>query len=289
MRRVRGILRVGVGLTSVVALVAAAGPVVAPFGPRELAGPAYAPPSWTHLLGTNDIGQDIFSQLVHGARGSLLVAVLAATITTVVATVVGAGGALLGGRTDRAVGHVLDVVLAFPGLPLIIVIGSLVDPTGPVLAVIIGFVGWPPLARLVRSQTQSLRSGGHVRAAHGFGRHPARVLTAHLVPPLAPILVAGFVEWAATAVSLEAGLALLGLGDPLAVSWGTMLNRALSQPGLYFTDLWLRWVLPTGVAITALVSGLTLTGVGLERWFDPREPSTPVEESTGILPGAIGP
>ncbi|MDQ3146857.1 MAG: ABC transporter permease [Actinomycetota bacterium] len=244
--------------------------MLAPHDPRAIAGDALERPSADHLLGTNDVGQDIFSGLLWGARSSLVVAVVAAGMTVLLATIIGAGAGLIGGWVDKVVARGLDVVLAFPGVPLIVLVAALAGTSRLAVILVVGLIGWPPLARLLRSQVLSLRQRGFVRAARGFGGGPGHVLRRHLVPALGPLLVAGFVEWAATAVFLEAGLAFLGLGDPTAVSWGNILNRALALPGLYFTGMWTWLVLPAGLAITVVVVGLTFIGVGLEPIFNRR-------------------
>lgn len=256
-----------IGLVAVVGLLA---PVLAPYDPQALSGDALERPSADHRLGTNDIGQDNLSGLVWGARSSLVVAVVAAAMAVLLATVIGAGAGLVGGWVDRAVGRGLDVLLAMPGVPLIVLVAALAGTSQLAVVLVVGLVGWPPLARLLRSQVLTLRQRGFVRAARGFGGGTGYVLRRHLVPALGPLLVTGFVEWAATAVFLEAGLAFLGLGDPTAVSWGNTLNRALVLPGIYFSGMWSWLVLPAGLAITVVVLGFTFVGVGLEPSFNRR-------------------
>lgn len=128
----------------------------------------------------------------------------------------------------------------------------------------IGAIRWPEMARVLRGQTLTLRERGFVAISRGFGGGLPWLLRRHLVPALAPLIVAGFITVAGLAVLMEAGLAFLGLSDPTAVSWGLILNRALLQPGLYFTPAWLWWVLPSGFAITLAVLAFTFLGVGLE-------------------------
>ncbi len=253
-----------------VAAVAVLAPLLAPYDPEAITGQALERPTRAHLLGTDDIGQDTFSGLIWGARSSLVAAVAAATLTVLLATLVGAGAGLVGGWVDRVVARGLDVLLALPGIPLIVLVAALAGPSRAAVILIVGLIGWPPLARLLRSQVLTLRGRGFVQAAQGFGGGPGYVLRRHVAPALGPLLVTGFVEWAAVAVVLEAGLAFLGLGDPTAVSWGSTLNRALAVPGLYFTGMWKWLVLPAGLGITVVVLGFTFIGVGLEPMFNRR-------------------
>ena len=261
---------IGGAIVGLLGLVAVFAPLIAPFDPRAPAGPSLAAPSWTHLLGTNDAGQDILSQLVWGARSSAIVALLAASIAIGIGVAVGATAGLLGGATDVVAMRCVDVFLAVPGLPLLILIAALAGPSRTTVILVIGAAGWPPVARVVRSLALTIGQRGYVAAARGFGSRRVYVIRRHLVPVLIPLAAANFVYWAATAVVLQAGLAFLGLNDPTEVSWGAILNRALAHEGIYFTSAWLWWVLPAGLAITLAALGLSFLGVGLEPRANPR-------------------
>lgn len=260
----------GLVLLGLLVLVAVLAPVLAPYPPRALTGGALEPPSGVHLLGTNDVGQDLFSQVVYGARASMTVAVGAATLAVLVASVVGVGAALRGGAVEVALLRVVDVALALPLLPLLVVVAALLGARRGTLVLVIGLLSWPGPARILRSQTRSLRQRGYVVLARGFGASTWQVAGRHLVPALGPYLVTAFVAVAGHAVLLEAGLAFLGLGDPTGVSWGLVLNEALAQPGLYFGAAWVWEVLPAGFAISLAVLGFALLGVGLEPALNPR-------------------
>ncbi|CAN5499286.1 ABC transporter permease [soil metagenome] len=271
MKVLRSPLVVAGGLL-VLALVAVAvfAPVLSPYDPRALAGDSLEEPSASHLLGTDSLGQDLLSQLIWGARNSLLIAMGAAVLATAVGLSVG----LLAGLGSRAVDtvamRVVDVFLAVPRLPLLVLIAALAGVNRTVLVLVIGLVAWPELARIVRIQTRTLRQRGFVVSARGFGGGRLYVVGRHLLPALAPILVVAFVTTAGQAVLMEAGLAFLGLSDPTAVSWGLLLNRALLFQGLYFTSVWVWWVLPVGFAITLTVLGFSFIGVGVEPALNPR-------------------
>lgn len=261
---------VGAGIVGALALLAILAPVVSPYSPQALSGPPLQPPSVHHLLGTNNLGQDILSQLIWGARPSLSVAVGAATLALLLGVVFGVGAAVLGGVVELVVMRVVDVFLALPLLPLLILVAALVGAHAEDLVLVIGLMSWPATARVLRSQTLSLRGRGFVQAAKGFGRGPSYVVRRHLVPALGPLLVSGFVAVAAHAVLLEAGLAFLGLSDPTSVTWGLVLNEALLQEGAYFSALWTWWALPAGLAVTLAVLGFTFIGIGVEHNFNPR-------------------
>lgn len=271
MRALRSpMLLSGAGIIAALVTVATLAPVLAPHHPKELSGDALQPPSADHLLGTNNLGQDILSQIIWGTRDSLPVAVGAASLAVVVGILIGVGAGLLGGATDTVAMRVVDVFLAIPRLPLLILVAALVGTSRASLTMLIGLITWPVLARKLRSQTLSLRQRGFVAAARGFGGGLAHVMRLHVVPALGPLVISSFILVAANAILLEASLAFLGLADPTGGGWGLMLNNALLQPGLYFTPVWLWWVLPAGFAIMVAVLGFSFLGVGLEPIINPR-------------------
>ena len=269
-RRREPLLWIGVAIVALVALVALLAPVLAPYDPRAVTGDSLAPPSGSHLLGTNDSGQDILSQLIWGARSSLVVGSLAALLAVAAGVLVGALAGLMRGVADVVVMRLTDVALALPALPLLILIVALAGPSRTTVVIVLALAGWPTVARIVRSQTLRLAGRGYVQAARGFGARPLYVIRRHVVPELAPLVAANLVYWTATAVLLQAGLAFLGLSDPTEVSWGGVLNRALEHQGVYFTSQWTWWVLPPGLAIALTAIGLAFIGFGLEPRSNPR-------------------
>jgi ABC-type dipeptide/oligopeptide/nickel transport system permease subunit len=263
-------IEVGVAVAVFMALVAVLGPIVTPYDPRAVTGPALVEPSAAHLLGTNDAGQDVLSQLLVGAQVSLVTGLVAAAAAVVIGVLVGAMAGLLGGGFDVSLMRCVDVLLALPALPLMILVAALVGPSRPTTVAVIAFAGWPPIARIVRSRTLTLVRRGFIGAASGFGAGRLYLIRRHVVVALLPLVAAAFVNWSATAITLEAGLAFLGLGDPTAVSWGSMLQRALDQDAIYVTGAWLWWVLPVGSLITLAAMGLAFLGVALEPTANPQ-------------------
>lgn len=261
-----------VGLVLVGAFLVAAvlAPWLAPYDPTAYSGNPLERPSAAHWLGTNDVGQDILSELIYGARISLLVGAVAGGLTLALATLVGLTAAYLGGWLDGLLMRLIDLLLAMPHLPLMVLVGAYLGPGLVNIILIIVLLGWMVPARVIRAQALSLRARGHVQAARLFGAGPAYVIRRHLIPAVAPILAATFVAQAGRAIGLEAGLAFLGLGDPSAKSWGLMIRYALNYKGIYFTPHWLWWLLPAGLCISLVILGLTFLGVALEDRLDPR-------------------
>jgi len=264
------LLMTGLGIVGVLGAVGLFAPWLAPYDPHAIAGPALVRPSLQHLLGTNDVGQDVLSQLMYGARRSLTVAFAAAALGTVIGVSLGAWAALKGGVTDLLLMRTVDVALAMPTLPLLILVAALARPSGVVVILSIALFSWPSIARIIRSQVMSVRERGYIMAAQGFGGGTLYLVRRHLVPATGPVIAAQFVDLAATAIMLGAGLGFLGLADANTPSWGSMLNRADAYPGIYDSLAWTWWILPSGLSITLAILGFAFLGLGLEPASNPR-------------------
>lgn len=252
------------------ALVALLAPWLAPYNPDAYSGAPLERPSTQHPLGTNDVGQDLLSELIYGTRISLLVGSIAGGLALVLAALVGMSAGYLGGWTDLLLMRLVDVLMAIPSVPLMILVAAYAGPSLPNLIVIIALLGWMIPARSVRAQVLSLRSRGHIQAATLFGAGPAYIIRRHLVPALGPILLALLVAQVGRAIVVEAGVAFLGLSDPTAKSWGMMIRYALNYRGIYLSPIWVWWLLPPSICISLLILGFTLLGVGLEERSDTR-------------------
>ena len=250
-------------------LVALAAPLLAPYDPHAFSGLSLERPSAAHPLGTNDAGQDILSELIYGARISLAVGLGAALGTVALGLLVGAVAGYAGGPLDALLMRLVDVMLTLPRLPLLILLAAFLGSGLVQTVAIISLLFWPYTARAVRAQVRSARQRCYVRMARQFGGGAGYVLRRHLLPAVAPLIAFGLVAAAGRAVAMEAGLAFLGLGDPMAKSWGLMMRFALNLPGLLLTDRWLWWLLPPGLCITLLVLALTYVGMGLEGRLHP--------------------
>lgn len=246
------------------------GSYLAPFSATELAGRSLEPPGGPHLLGTNQLGQDIASQLILGARASLLVAVLAGAGTVVIGSIVGVTAGWFPGWPSAVLMRVTDLVLVLPKLPLLLLVGALTGGSVLGLSVVISALFWPIAARIIRSQVLSLRTRTHVRAATGFGAGTRHQLRLHILPDLALLSVAEFIPAAGRAVALQAGLAFLGVGDPTEPSWGGMIRDAVNFQAVFITPAWTWWLIPPVLALVALIVGITLLGTAAERRLSPR-------------------
>lgn len=237
-------------------VVALLGKTAAPNDPEQVSDTVFQPPSVTHLLGTNDLGQDVFSQLVAGTRLSVFVGVSVATLSTVLAWAVGliSGYAPGGGFIIAA----SDLLLAIPALPLLVLLVAY-GGTGLAYTIIaMALLSWPAFARIVRSQVLSTRERDYVLAARAAGAGSLRVVTRHILPETVPVIVTKFVLTVRWAILIEATLAFLGLTDPGSISWGNMLNHAFRDPLLFTRNAWVWSALPPATAIVIVVLSLAL-------------------------------
>ena len=260
-----------IGLAVIVGLVLTAvfAPLLAPFDPTERVARPFLAPDGTHPLGTNDIGQDLLSELIYGTRVSLTVGIVAATVAMIIGTTVG----VLAGFYPRLIGSVLmrivDVVLIIPFLPLLIVLAGYLGRSLPNTILIIGVLIWAGTARVIRAQVMTLARRDFVLAARALGASDALIIRRHLLPRVLLLGISQFVQATSGAILLEASLSFLGLGDPLQKSWGTILYWAQVR-GAFLTDAWLWWVLPPGLLIGLAALGFALMGFSLERRINPR-------------------
>ncbi|HEX2046493.1 MAG TPA: dipeptide/oligopeptide/nickel ABC transporter permease/ATP-binding protein [Acidimicrobiales bacterium] len=261
--------RVGVVLLAVPALAAVFAPLVARHSPTRPSGLPLRRPGLGHLLGTDDIGVDIFAQLVHGARISLAIGVGAAALSLVVGLLVAVVAGWKRGWAEAVLMRVTDVTLAFPFLPLVLVLAAFFGRGVVTTAVVIAAVSWARPARVLWAQVLKLREFPHVQAARAMGGSGTRCVCRHILTRLTPLASAQFVRVANAAVISEAALAFLGLGDPNQASWGIMLSNASNNNAL-LTGAWKWWMLPAGLALTVVVLGFAFIGYACEEWADPR-------------------
>lgn len=249
--------------------LAIAAPLVAPSSPTAIDEVAFqAPPSAAHRLGTDSVGRDTLSRLIYAARVSLSVGLLAVSMYAVIGTVVGAVAGYYGGRIDLVLSRAMDVILSFPPLIIILFAVSIFGkPSLRNLIIVLGLLGWPSVARLVRGQVLALRQQEFVQAARAVGASDRAIVGTHILRnAMAPVLVAATFG-TASAIILEATLSFLGLGvQPPTPSWGNMLADAQSLTVLERMP-WL-WM-PPGFMILISVLSINFLGDGLRDALDP--------------------
>ena len=261
--------RAGAVLLAIPALAAAFAPVVARHSPSRPSGLPLLHPGLSHPLGTDDLGVDIFSQLVYGARISLAVGLGAAVLSLAIGLLVAVVAGWRRGWVEAVLMRLTDVTLAFPFLPLVLVLAAFFGRGLVTTAIVIAAVSWARPARVLWAQVLKVREYQHVQAARAMGASGTRVVGRHIVTRLAPLSSAQFVRVANAAIISEAALAFLGLGDPNQSSWGIMLANASSNNAL-LTGAWKWWMVPAGLALTFVVLGFAFVGYYCEERADPR-------------------
>jgi len=259
--------RTGLIILLLMITIALAAPILAPYDPYQQSTASLLSPSWSHWLGTNHVGQDIWSRLVFGARTSLLVGFGVGILATLLSTVFGVSAALVGGLYEKVVMRIVDAFIVIPMIIIIILISAYIRPGILILILLLSLLSWQGGARIMRAQALSLKERGHVAAAKSFGANRFYLAWRHIVPDLGPILLVEFIYGVRRAVFMEAGLAFLGISDPTVVSWGMMMRDALS---FSYLNVWQWWLVPTGLALSLIIIGLTFVGHAAEPVIEPR-------------------
>jgi len=263
-------LIIGCAIFAVYVIAAIFAPALAPFDPMSDRAAPHLPPSRTHLLGTNDIGRDIFSELLIGTRRSLIIGFLAAGIALTAGAAVGIiSGVLHGSVIDGILRAVSSFFMTVPFFPLVIVLSALVVGGAYTPAVILGLLGWPETSRLLRAQTISLLSQQYIQDIRAMGASRGYLLMRHVPRELFPLASARFILAFRAGVLAESTLSFLGLGAPTALSWGNMLYFAQARHA-FLTGAWRWWVLPPGFVLAVLVFALFLMGYYFEEAANPR-------------------
>lgn len=259
----------GALVTASFLILALFAPILAPMNPWQMgtAQEVLNPPSRSHLLGTDDVGRDILSELAYGTRVSILVGILAAAISAIIGGSLGLISGYYGGLVGDLTMRITDIFLVIPDLPLMIVLASVLGSSIWNIILVIGVLGWTGTARIIRSQTLSLKERAYVEASRAIGASNMHLILREIAPNTIPLIFANTVIVTGRAVMTEAVLSFLGLGDPTQMSWGMMLHYAFASGSATFAS-W--YVAPPGICIALLVLGLTFSGRALDEILNPR-------------------
>jgi ABC-type dipeptide/oligopeptide/nickel transport system permease subunit len=263
---------IGAALIGAFVLVALFGPVVAPFSPVTVgAGPVLQPPNAVHPFGTDALGRDLFSRVLHGGRIAMAMAMFGVTVSASIGVALGAAAGYYGGRPDQMLSRLMEIWLAFPGVLLAVIIVARLGPGLTNATLALGIVGVPVFFRLMRNTTLSARRTCYVEAAHSVGASDRRIMLRHILPNVgSPVIVLVTMRLGILILSGSA-LSFIGLGaQPPQPEWGALLAA-----GRDYMDVapWLA-VLP-GLCITLTVVGLNLLGDGLRDALDPQQSRRP--------------
>ncbi len=254
-------------------LLSVVGPLVAPYGPDQIFAnsPVPLPPSGAHWLGTTNLQQDVFSQLLVGGGDMLLVSFIAGVIATALSVVVGVTAGYLGGLADDLLSMLANIFLVMPALPLLVILFGFLGKSGSNDLFLIGFIisvtGWAWGARVLRAQTLSLRNRDYIDSAKIIGESRRRIIFAEVLPNLTPIVASSFLFTVLYAVGTYTAMAFLGLVNP-NWSWGGMLYYAQGA-NAELTGYW-WWYIPPGLAVALLGTALVLLNFGIDEFINPR-------------------
>ena len=260
---------IGFAIILFFSLIAFIGPIIAPYNPQGMNFLPLQSPTFSHLLGTNSYGQDLFSRVLVGTRLSLIVAIVTGIITTTISMLIGLTAGYLGGLIDDILVTITNIFLVIPGLPLMIIIAAYITVKGiwPIIFVI-SFTGWAWGARVLRSQTLTLKNRDFVKASVITGEKPIRIVFFEIFPNMVGLVTANFFGTAIYAVLSEATLEFLGLGSPEVISWGTILYWAQNNQALMLGAWW--WFLFPGLCIALLGTGFALMNFAVDELTNPR-------------------
>jgi ABC-type dipeptide/oligopeptide/nickel transport system permease subunit len=260
---------VGLALIAFFMALAIIAPQISLWDPYKMnTGPPFSSPSPEHPLGTNDMGQDIYSQLIFGARISLMVGFIAATANVFIGTIVGLLSGYFGGRIDEFFMRTIDVMIIIPGIPIMVLIAAYLGPSMWNIIFILVIFGWTSIARVIRSQVLMIKEYPYIEASKAAGASSFRIVFDHVMPNVVSLILPQAVLSVVGAILGEAGLSFLGLGDPTHVSWGMLLYYAQAY-GAFLRRAW-WWIIPPGLCITLVGLGFTFVGYALSDIFNPR-------------------
>jgi peptide/nickel transport system permease protein len=258
---------VGALILLVIVFVAAFPGLIAPDNPQATIYPPNLGPSSAHLLGTTQLGQDVFSQLIWSTRLTLLVTVIVSAIATFISMVVGVTAAYVGGFTDRALTTIIDVFLILPVLPLLILLAAYLSPGVTSLVIVLSITSWAFQARQLRSQGLSVRNRDFLVSARVRGERASYIILVEIVPTMTSLLVASFLALAVFEVGFAASLQFLGLGNSGQLMWGTMLYNAQQAAALESGNAW--WALAPGAAVALMGAGFALVNYAFDEIGNP--------------------
>jgi peptide/nickel transport system permease protein len=259
-----------IGVVTLLVVLAAAvlAPWIAPYGLHEQVGPPFGPPSWSHPLGLDDGGIDMVTLLMWGARISLVVGFAATLVSMLIGGTVGVLAGYYGGRTDTVLMRITDYFLVIPDVPLMIVVAAIWGPSLFHIVIVIGILLWTSTARVLRAQVKSVRERVYVKRARSLGASHGRIVVRHVLPQVAPLLIASTVLTIAVAIFDETALAFLGLGDPSRISLGKVIENGFQRAAISTGAWWA--IVPPGVLVAIIILSCSLIGGALEDALNPR-------------------
>ena len=260
--------RIGVVIVAFFLSIALLAPWLSPYNPYSFVARPYLQPTIEHPLGTDGIGRDLLSQVLWGTRMSLLIGFIVALSVIIIGVSVGLAAAFYGGLMDELLMRFTDELMVLPSLPLMIWMATMLGQSMWNTILVLAIFGWPSMARMVRSETLSVKNRPFVDAARVSGASDIRIMAQIILPNVASLIVANGILSIISAILGEASLSFLGLGDPFNMSWGTVLYFAQIEGALY-SNGW-AWILAPGLSIAAIGLAITFIGNAITDIANPR-------------------
>ena len=259
---------VGIVLLTVIVLTALLAPWIAPYGLHEQVGPPFGPPSPAHPLGLDDGGIDMVTLLMWGTRVSLVVGFAATAVSILIGGTVGLTAGYFGGKVDTVLMRITDYFIVIPDVPLMIVVAAIWGPSIGHIIIVIGILLWTGTARVLRAQVKSVRERVYVQRSRALGASHWRIVGRHVLPHVAPLLIANTVLTVAVAIFDETALSFLGLGDPSRISLGKVIENAFERAAISSGAWWA--IVPPGILVALIILSCSLIGGALEDSLNPR-------------------
>jgi len=259
---------VGIVLLTVIVLTALLAPWIAPYGLHEQVGPPFGPPSPAHPLGLDDGGIDMVTLLMWGTRVSLVVGFAATAVSILIGGTVGLTAGYFGGKVDTVLMRITDYFIVIPDVPLMIVVAAIWGPSIGHIIIVIGILLWTGTARVLRAQVKSVRERVYVQRSRALGASHWRIVGRHVLPQVAPLLIANTVLTVAVAIFDETALSFLGLGDPSRISLGKVIENAFERAAISSGAWWA--IVPPGILVALIILSCSLIGGALEDSLNPR-------------------
>ncbi len=258
----------GLGIILFFVALTIAAPILAPYSTDTRTCAVFAPPSGSHWFGCDDGGIDLLSEIMVGGGTSLIIGFAATLVSMVIGGGVGILSGYFGGWVDTPLMRITDYLLVIPDLAFAMVVADVWGPSLSHVILVIGLLEWAATARVIRAQVKSLKELVYVKRARSVGASNGRIIFRHILPQVGPLLIANTVLTIAVSIYLETALAFLGLEDPSAITWGTILQHAFNRAAVSAGAWWA--IIPDGIVISVLVMGCFLLGRAIEDALNPR-------------------
>ena len=259
---------IGASVLFVITFCAVLAPVIAPYGLHTQVGPVFGRPTWKHPVGLDDGGIDMVTLLMWGARISLVVGFAATFVSMAIGGTVGVLAGYFGGKVDTILMRITDYFLVIPDVPLMIVVAAIWGPSLFHIVIVIGILLWTGTARVIHAQVKSVRERVYVKRARALGAGHIRIVVRHVLPQVAPLLIANTVLTVAVAIFDETALSFLGLGDPSRTSLGKVIENAFERAAISSGAWWA--IVPPGALVALIILGCSLVGGSMEDALNPR-------------------